>query len=110
MAVKPVRNCPLLISRRPRGENPDVAIYLHRIGIDDDAAGFLRKLKRKRRLAAGGRPCDKHGLIAFGLKTHSMSFVVTLICDPAKPALDSTVIDGARAILPSAGPAQWLLD
>ncbi|THD48470.1 MAG: phosphoserine phosphatase SerB [Bradyrhizobium sp.] len=39
-----------------------------------------------------------------------MSLVATLICNPANPALDSTVIDGARAILPSAGPAQWLFD
>ncbi|HSY57025.1 MAG TPA: hypothetical protein VK834_11280, partial [Bradyrhizobium sp.] len=39
-----------------------------------------------------------------------MSFVVTLICNPANPALDSTVLDGARAILPLAQPAQWLFD
>ena len=39
-----------------------------------------------------------------------MSFVATLICNPAAPALDSTVVDGARAILPSAGAAQWLFD
>jgi phosphoserine phosphatase len=39
-----------------------------------------------------------------------MSFVVTLICNPANPALDSTVIDGARALLPSPRPAQWLFD
>jgi phosphoserine phosphatase len=39
-----------------------------------------------------------------------MSLVVTLICNPADPALDSTVVDGARALLPSAGPAQWLFD
>src|SRR4029077_20620756 len=26
------------------------------------------------------------------------------------PALDSTVVDGARAILPAPGPAQWLFD
>ncbi|MGB6637928.1 MAG: phosphoserine phosphatase SerB [Bradyrhizobium sp.] len=39
-----------------------------------------------------------------------MSLVATLICNPANPALDSTVLDGARAILPSAGPAQWLFD
>ena len=37
-----------------------------------------------------------------------MSLVATLICNPADPALDSTVVDGARAILPSPGPAQWL--
>jgi phosphoserine phosphatase len=39
-----------------------------------------------------------------------MSFVATLICHPANPALDSTLVDGARAILPSPGPAQWLFD
>src|SRR6202161_91276 len=37
-------------------------------------------------------------------------FVATLICHPANPALDSTVLDGARAILPSAGAARWLFD
>src|SRR3979411_540600 len=37
-----------------------------------------------------------------------MSLVATLICNPADPALDSTVVDGARAILPNPGPAQWL--
>jgi phosphoserine phosphatase len=39
-----------------------------------------------------------------------MSLVATLICNPANPALDSTIVDGARAILPSPGPAQWLFD
>src|SRR5260370_3881125 len=39
-----------------------------------------------------------------------MSLVATLICNPADPALDSTVVDGAIAILPSPGHAQWLFD
>ncbi len=39
-----------------------------------------------------------------------MSLVATLICNPADPALDSTVVDGARAVLPSPGPAKWLFD
>jgi len=39
-----------------------------------------------------------------------MSLVATLICNPADPALDSTVVDGARAILPSPNQAQWLFD
>jgi phosphoserine phosphatase len=39
-----------------------------------------------------------------------MSLVATLICNPADPALDSTIVDGARAILPSAGHAHWLFD
>src|SRR6266478_4681663 len=39
-----------------------------------------------------------------------MSLVATLICNPASPALDSTIVDGARAVLPSPGAAQWLFD
>jgi phosphoserine phosphatase len=39
-----------------------------------------------------------------------MSLVATLICNPANPALDSTIVDGARAILPSADHAHWLFD
>lgn len=39
-----------------------------------------------------------------------MSLVATLICNPANPALDSTIVDGALAVLPSAGPAQWLFE
>ena len=39
-----------------------------------------------------------------------MSLVATLICNPANPALDSTIVDGARAILPTSGPAQWLFN
>ena len=39
-----------------------------------------------------------------------MSLVATLICNHAGPALDSTVVDGARAILPSPGRAEWLFD
>ena len=37
-----------------------------------------------------------------------MSLVATLICNPNNPALDSTVVDGARAILGGAGPVHWL--
>jgi phosphoserine phosphatase len=37
-----------------------------------------------------------------------MSLVATLICNPANPALDSTIVDGALSVLPSPGPAQWL--
>jgi phosphoserine phosphatase len=39
-----------------------------------------------------------------------MSLVATLICNPANPALDSTIVDGARAVLPQASPAHWLFD
>src|ERR1700751_1290509 len=39
-----------------------------------------------------------------------MSLVATLICNPANPALDSTIVDGMRAVLPQAAPAHWLFD
>ena len=37
-----------------------------------------------------------------------MSFVATLICNPAEPELDSTAIDAARSALPSPENAEWL--
>src|SRR3954468_3810688 len=39
-----------------------------------------------------------------------MSLVATLIRNPANPALDSTIVDGALAVLPQPGTAQWLFD
>lgn len=39
-----------------------------------------------------------------------MSLVATLICNPNNPALDSTVIEGARAVLPQPNEAVWLHD
>src|SRR5260370_26313623 len=39
-----------------------------------------------------------------------MSLVAPLICNPANPALDSPIVDGALAVLPSPGRAQWLFD
>ena len=39
-----------------------------------------------------------------------MSLVATLICNPANPALDATIVDGALAVLPSPGQARWLFD
>src|SRR3954469_13871432 len=39
-----------------------------------------------------------------------MSLVATLICNPANPALDSTIVDGALAVLPSPGRPQWLFN
>jgi phosphoserine phosphatase len=39
-----------------------------------------------------------------------MSLVATLICHPADPALDSTVLEGACAILPADAASHWLSD
>jgi len=38
-----------------------------------------------------------------------MSLVATLICHPANPALDSTIVEGARTVLPP-NEAHWLSD
>ena len=59
-------------------------------------------------LAVG--PAISTALLSFPGEFTQMSLVATLICNPANPALDSTVVDGARAILPSAGAPQWLFD
>jgi phosphoserine phosphatase len=39
-----------------------------------------------------------------------MSLVATLICNPVNPALDSTAIEAARAILPTAHDVHWLFE
>ena len=50
-------------------------------------------------LAVG--PAISTALLPFTLSEFTcMSLVATLICNPANPALDSTVVDGARALLP----------
>src|SRR6201991_736300 len=46
----------------------------------------------------------------FSCEFGCMSLVATLICNPADPALDSTIVDGARAVLPSPGAARWLFN
>src|ERR1044072_895125 len=39
-----------------------------------------------------------------------MPLVATLICNPNSPALDTTIVDGALAVLPSPGRAEWLFN
>jgi phosphoserine phosphatase len=39
-----------------------------------------------------------------------MSLVATLICNPNNPALDSTALEAARAVLPGPNEARWLSD
>src|SRR5947199_2122647 len=59
-------------------------------------------------LAVG--PAISTALLLSDREFTQMSLVATLICNPADPALDTTVVDGARAILSTPGPAQWLFD
>src|SRR6516164_4330392 len=107
MAIEPVRNTRLVLGRGARGHHKQVGIDLHGIGVDHGPTDPFGKIRRQRRLAARGRPCDKHGLVIPN-RSHTMSLVATLICNPANPALDSTVVDGALAVLPSPGKPQWL--
>jgi len=57
-----VRRARFLLRRRPRGDDAQVAIDLHRVGIDDAAADPLRQRERKRRLAARRRPGNQNGM------------------------------------------------
>jgi phosphoserine phosphatase len=59
-------------------------------------------------LAVG--PAISTALLSLACEFTCMSLVATLICNPADPALDSTIVDGARAVLSSPGQAQWLFD
>src|SRR6478752_2092841 len=88
MAIEPVRRARLFLHRRPSRDDAQIAIDLHGIGVDDDAAALLPQFS----------------------EFACMSLVATLICNPANPALDATIVDGALAVLPSPGQARWLFD
>src|SRR5471030_1717734 len=70
-------------------------IDLHGVGIDDRAAELLCQIQCQRRLAAGGRPCNKHRSAGF---VHRMTHVATLIGAP--DALTPATLAMARAALP----------
>ena len=72
----------------------------------------LRELERQRRLAARGRPCDKHRPLLTILQRmvqvvpRLASLVATLIAGPG--VLDDNVVARARTALPAAAETQWL--
>ena len=47
MAIETMSNGRLFRRRRPRGDDAQIAVDLHGIGVDDDAAAFLRELERQ---------------------------------------------------------------
>src|SRR5262245_20401019 len=49
----------------------------------------------------------KRSSVALGPKT-AMSFVATLVSNPAAPALALSALEDARALIPAAGPPDWL--
>jgi len=52
-----------VLQASPRRDDPQVAIHLHGIGVDDDAAGFLREFERQRRLALAVGPAISTALL-----------------------------------------------
>ena len=62
MAVQAMRHLRLVGLGRPGREDLQLAIALHGVGIDDDAAKGARDRQGSGRLAAGRRPCDKHDM------------------------------------------------
>ncbi len=59
MPEQKVRRASLLIWLRPGGQDREVAIDLHRIGIDERSAELFGEVQRKPRLAARRRACDE---------------------------------------------------
>src|SRR6516165_9233121 len=60
MTVEPVRYALFLVRRGPRGNDAQIAINLHGIRVDDDAAQLCRELERQSRLAARRRACNEN--------------------------------------------------
>jgi hypothetical protein len=74
-----------------------------------DAAGFLRQRERQRRLAAGGRPCDKHGLAGRPrIHLHVSRRHAHLQSRRPRARLHGRRRRARRSAL--ARPAQWLFD
>src|SRR5262249_52460391 len=104
MAIEAVRHPGSVFFARPRGEDSQLTIDLHRTGIDDAPAPLMRDRYRQGRLAAGGRACDKHRSL---FQRHGwMDSVVILIAAPGSRAIGPAL---ARSMgdLTAARP-QWL--
>src|SRR3954451_3784949 len=97
MTIEPVRHGRFLFRRWARRDDAQIVIDLHRVGIDNGAAHLACKRQRQRRLAARGRPCDKHRLVR-----STMTHIATLICNPAQPALDEAAVALAVGVLATA--------
>ena len=75
-AIEPMRRGGLLGGVRARAQHPQLAVDLHRIGVDDGPAELAREAQRKRRLARGGRPSygdDRDLRPAIGCRAHAAS-------------------------------------
>jgi hypothetical protein len=65
MAIEAMRHLRRVGIRGTGGEDLQLAIALHGVGIDDDATKGARDRQGRARLAACRRPCNKHGTSFF---------------------------------------------
>src|SRR6185437_2047800 len=98
-----MRQASLVVGCRSRRNDAQVTVYLHRVSVDDCAAQIRRDVERERRLAACGRPCNKHGSAG---TMHRMNHVATLI--DASGVLEPSVLGHARSLLANTGAPQML--
>src|SRR5689334_16369289 len=104
MAIEPVRHLGFVLFAGPSGQDSQLAINLHGIGIDDDPTPLMRQRYGQRRLAAGSRSCDKHRSL---LQRHGwMDSVVILIAAPGSRAIDPALARSAGEV--AAVRSQWL--
>jgi len=90
--------------------NPQRVIYLHGIGIDDDAAAGACTFQRQRRLAAGSRTRYQHSAPLARHRTLPKVLpampVLSLIANPADPELSAPL---AQAVVAqTGGELNWL--
>ena len=107
--IEPVIRRQFIFGRRPRREQMQIAIDLHRIGIDDHPARLLRQTERESRLAACCRTCNEHRISRrHNLQMLPMTHVATLVSNPAEPALAAGLLAHAAEALPRVGATTWL--
>src|SRR5271156_4684929 len=107
-----MRREPLLVRRRPRGQDSEVPVDLHRVGVDDRRAEPLRERYRRRRLAARRRACDEerppHVFACPSGSVMSSVLVATLIADPSTDPLSEATVDRAAQALRGVERRRWL--
>ena len=115
-AVESVRDDGGLVGPWTRGQDVQLAVELHAVGVDDDAAVRPRDVEGEARLAARGRPGEDDDAIAHGAPWRlakpasapylaAMSNVLTLIAAPSGRAIDYSTIAAAQAVLSECGAA-----
>src|SRR6202161_2379667 len=102
----------LFVWRRPRGQDSEISVDLHRIGVDDRRAEPCRERQRRRRLAARRRACDEErppqGIARPSGSVMSSVLVATLIANPLNAPLSEATVDRAAQALNGIERRRWL--